>query len=80
MEKTVTLKQVLDLVSQLSLLDKVRLIEWVAPQIEQELTITLPSPRKSLYGLCADLGPAPSAEDIDRARQEEWANFPREDV
>jgi hypothetical protein len=39
-----------------------------------------PAPRRSLYGLCADLGPAPSAEDIDEVRREMWANFPREDI
>lgn len=80
MQSTVTLKQILELVSQLSLLDKVRLIEGVAPQIERELSIVQPTPRKSLYGLCAGLEPVPSAEEIDEARREAWANFPREDV
>jgi hypothetical protein len=27
----------------------------------------------------ADLGPAPTAEEIDEARHEAWANFPRDD-
>ena len=31
-------------------------------------------------GLCADLGGAPSAEDIDEARREMLASFPRDDV
>ena len=31
-------------------------------------------------GLCADLGGAPSAEDIDEARREMWPTFPRDDV
>ena len=75
MLKVVTLKEVLDLAMQLSLVDKVRLIEGVAPQIEQELTAARPVPRKSLWGLCADLGPAPSAEEIDTARQEAWADL-----
>ena len=47
---------------------------------ERELKVTWPTPRKSLWGLCADLGPAPSAEEIDKVRREEWANFPREDI
>lgn len=34
----------------------------------------------SLLGLCADLGPAPSTEDIRRVREEVWRNFPREDL
>jgi hypothetical protein len=80
MEKVVTLEQVLELTKQLSLLDKVRLIERVAPQIARALEVARPAPRKSLWGLCADLGPAPSAEDIDEARREAWANFPREDI
>jgi hypothetical protein len=37
-------------------------------------------PSTDLYGMLADLGAAPSAEDIDAARAEMWANFPREDI
>jgi hypothetical protein len=80
MERLVTLEEALDLVKQLSPVDKARLIERIVPDIERELTAIPPIPRKSLWGLCADLGPAPSAEDIDQARREEWANFPREDI
>ena len=36
--------------------------------------------RRSILGLCADLGPAPSAEDIDQARREMWSTFPRHSV
>jgi hypothetical protein len=75
-----TLEEVLTLVKQLSLVDKVRLIERIAPEIEQGLMVTRRTPRQSLWGLCANLGSAPSAADIDQARQEEWANFPREDI
>ena len=38
------------------------------------------SPRRSLMGLCADLGIHISTEDIDEARREMWGNFPREDI
>ena len=76
MERVVTLEEALDLVKQLSPLDKARLIERIVPDIERELMVTRPTPRKSLWGLCADLGPALSAEEIDQARREEWANFP----
>lgn len=79
-EEVVTFEEVLDLAKRLSPVDKVRLIERVAPEIERELAFTTRTPRKSLRGLCADLGPAPSAEEIDEARREEWANFPREDI
>jgi hypothetical protein len=36
-------------------------------------------PRRSLKGLCADLGIHITAEEIDEARREMWANFPRDD-
>jgi len=80
MNKAVTLETVLELVKQLSPADKVRLIERVAPEIRRDLEATPPAPRKSLWGLCADLGPAPSAEDIEQTRREEWGSFPREDI
>jgi hypothetical protein len=35
---------------------------------------------RGFIGLCADLGPAPSAEEIDEARREMWAGFPRDDI
>ncbi len=54
------------------------------PAGDVKVTIEVPAedkqPRKSLLGLWADLGPAPSAEDIDEARREMWANFPRDDI
>jgi len=77
MEKMVTLEEVLSLVKRLSPLDKVRLIEQITSDIKGEL---MAAPRKSLWGLCADLGTAPSAEEIDQVRKEEWADFPREDI
>jgi len=75
-----TLEQVVTLAMQLSPLDKIRLIEQIAPKIEQELVMTQVKPRRSLLGLCADLGSAPSAEEIDEVRREMWKNFPREDI
>ncbi|MCZ7570127.1 MAG: hypothetical protein M5U01_16290 [Ardenticatenaceae bacterium] len=77
MENGVTLDQVLDLVQQLSLVDKVRLIERVAPQIERELETVQPTPRKSLRGLWQGIDI--TDEDIAAARQEMWGNFPRND-
>jgi hypothetical protein len=32
-------------------------------------------PLHSLYGALADLGPAPSAEDIDEMRREAWSSW-----
>lgn len=80
-ENTLRLDDVVTLALQLSPVDKVRLIEKLAPVLERDL-ISKPAgiSQRSLYGLCADLGPAPSAEEIDQARREAWANFPREDI
>ena len=78
MEKTVTLEATLELVKQLSLLDKVRLIEQIAPQIEKELTNIQPKPRQSLRGIWRDADITES--DINEVRKEMWSNFPREDI
>ena len=74
-----TLQEVLTLAKQLTPIDKVRLIQQLTPDLEQELSRQKPQSRKSLLGLCADLGEAPSAEEINSARSELWNNFPRED-
>jgi hypothetical protein len=78
MDKTVTLADALELIKQLSLLDKIRLIEQIAPQIERELTNIQTKPRKSLRGLWR--GSNVTELDIAQMRQEVWENFPREDV
>lgn len=80
MAETVTLQDVVEMAGRLSLLDKVRLIERITPEIERGLESTLPTPKRSLWGVCAHLGAAPSAEDINKTRGEVWANFPREDI
>ena len=80
MQSTATLNEVFDLAKKLSPSDKIRLIEHMAPEIERDLLSSHSIPRKSLWGLWANLGPAPSAEEIDEARREEWTNFPREDI
>ncbi len=75
-----TLQEVLALAKQLSPIDKVRLIQQLTPDLEEELARQKPQPTKSLWGLCADLGTAPSTEEIDLTRKEEWNNFPREEI
>jgi len=76
----VTLEQVISMARQLPPLEKIRLIEQMAPEIERDMLSQRPLKLKSLLGLCADLGPAPSAEEIDDIRHEMWAGFPREDI
>ncbi len=44
----------LDLIKQLSIVEKVRLIEYIAPAIEQDLTSSPPAQRKSLRGMWHD--------------------------
>lgn len=75
-----TLEAVLTQAFQLSTLDKVRLIEKVTPKIGEELMDARTKPYRSLWGLCRDLGQAPSAEEIDQARREAWSDFPRDDI
>ena len=78
----VTFEQVLVLAQRLRPIDQVRLVARLAPQVEWMLDQVAPTvssqPRKPLRGLLADLGPAPSAEDIDEIQREMWATFAQE--
>ena len=79
----VTVEQVLQLAQQLKPSEQAHLIARLAEKMEKSLETIAQSPavpRQTLWGALADLGPAPSAEDIDEARREMWGNFPREDV
>ncbi|MBP9502047.1 MAG: hypothetical protein KBF17_07810 [Candidatus Promineofilum sp.] len=76
MTEPVTLDHVLKLAEQLSPLDKMRLIERVAPQLERDLQTG--GPRQSLRGLWKGIDI--SAEDIAEMRYEMWSNFPRADI
>jgi len=78
MENASALEKIIDLAKQLPLRDKVRLIERVAPEIERELEASESITRKSLRGLWRDLDI--SEREIDEARREMWAGFPREDL
>jgi hypothetical protein len=62
----------------LSPIDKVRLLEQVAATLERDLEQQGAKPLRSLYGLWADIDI--SADEIDEARREMWANFLREDI
>lgn len=74
------LDEVIALALRLSALDKTRLIERLAATLEKEFQPESPAPRRSLYGILADSGTAPSNEEIDSVRREMWQNFPREDI
>lgn len=70
MAPAASLEEVLDLPRRLSTVDKVRLVERVSPQIEAELSGRAHNLRSSAWGICRDLGIAPSAEVVDTARRE----------
>lgn len=78
-KSTATLDDAMDIALSLPPLDRVRLIERLASTLERDIQ-TQSSPKRSLYGICADLGKAPSAAEIDQARRDAWAGFPREDI
>lgn len=68
---------VLSAAKQLSPEEKARLLEDVSASLRRELAPKeAKPPKRSLYGLFADLGPAPSAEEIDETRLEMWGQFP----
>jgi hypothetical protein len=79
---TISLDEVLILAKQLRPFDQARLVARLAPQVEWVLEQVEPVvsslPHSSLRGLLADLGPAPSAKDIDEAQREMWATFAQE--
>lgn len=75
----VTFDQVFTLAQRLRPMDQMRLLARLAPQIEWMLEQVEPdrllAPRKPLRGLLADLGPAPSVEEIDEVQHEMWASL-----
>ena len=79
-DRAATLAELIALARELSPLDRLRLIETLVATLERDWQGQAPAPRRSIYGLWRDLGPAPSAEEIDQARREAWASFPREDA
>ncbi|HEX4945978.1 MAG TPA: hypothetical protein VFZ34_04920, partial [Blastocatellia bacterium] len=76
MEEVITLDAVFQLAKQLSALDKVRLVEGIAAEIERDLQA--PKPRQSLRGLWKGAGI--TDEDIAEIRHEMWADFPRAEI
>lgn len=75
----VTFDQVLNLAQPLRPLDQLRLVARLVPKVEWVLDQVASTPsiqgRKPLRGLLADLGPAPSAEEIEEVQHEMWATF-----
>ena len=80
MQQRVRFEEVLELVRQLSPEEKRRLIRALGPEIQLDALGKHRASSRSLLGVVEELGPAPSEEEIDEARQEAWKNFPREDI
>jgi hypothetical protein len=80
----ITFEQVFRLARRLRPVDQARLVARLAPAMERlvEQIDHAPAeqPRVPLRGLLADLGPAPSAEEIDEVQREMWASFSEEQV
>ena len=74
------LDQLKQLATQLSRAERARLAEWLAAPEDATDVGSAPRPVYSLYGAYADLGPVPTDAEIDEARRETWANFPRRDI
>jgi hypothetical protein len=84
-----TLAEALPIVSALSPSEKLQLIEVLAVQVRGSTppAVILDVPRKTdegagsarLFGILAGLGPVPSAEEIDQAREEMWGRFASEE-
>jgi hypothetical protein len=77
MQNTVSLDEIVEMAEHLPLVDRVRLIERLAPSIARELQGPKTA-RKSLRGLWK--GITISDEDIAEVRREMWSGFPRNDV
>jgi hypothetical protein len=77
-----TLQEVIESARQLTLREKAQLIAQIIPDVEAILAQVDAGrkPLRSVYGLCRDLGAAPSADDIDEARRELFREFPRTDI
>ncbi len=74
----ITIEQILNLAQTLKPTDRKQLIARLMTE-SSPVKPESATPRRPLRGLLADLGPAPSAEEIDEAKREMWGNFPRED-
>ena len=78
-KKAPTFDDVVQGALKLSTVDKVRLIERLASVIQHDVGPQVSVPRQSLYGALADLGPAPSEEDIAEARRDMFAGVARDE-
>ena len=74
------LEQVTQLAMRLSRPERARLAKRLEATLDDPLKRRPNASSRSLYGLCADLGPGPTDAEIEAMRGEAWAGFPREDI
>jgi hypothetical protein len=75
----VTADIALNMLRQLPPRERLRVIAQALPEAERDLSEPA-RPLKSLRGLWQGLGFDIGVEEIDQARREAWASFPREDI
>jgi hypothetical protein len=78
-KKAPAFEEVVQSALKLSPMDKVRLIERLASVLKYDVASQVTAPRQSLYGVLANLGPAPSEEDIAEARRDMFAGIARDE-
>ena len=78
-ERLATLDDILAQTRLLRPRDRVRLIERLAADLEADMTAQSADGR-SLQGLWAGLGTAPSDDSLGQVRHEAWATFPRDSI
>ncbi len=74
-----TADTVLGMLRRLPPRERLRVIAQALPEAERDLT-EKSRPLSSLRGLWKDLGFDISGAEIEKARREMWAGFPREDI
>lgn len=77
-EQVPTYETVVGMALRLTLAERARLIAQIAPTLVEDQSTD--RPKRSSYGILADLNVDLSMDDIDQARREMWSNFPREDI
>jgi hypothetical protein len=75
----ITADTVLEELRRLPPRERLRVIAQALPEVERELQESAPR-LLSLRGLWKDLDFDITAEEIDQARREAWADFPRGDI
>ena len=78
--KIPTIEDLIEYAKRLSAFDKLRLVEVLIPDVKATIAEAPPKALKSPYGTFADLGTAPSEEDIEQTRREMLQDFPRNDI